>query len=246
MKTFRQISALITAMAALLSFGGAFAMPQSTPEVLPLQGYVIGIDPGHQLHADNDTEPVYPGSETAFKERMSRGTAGVRTGVMEHEINLIVSKKLAHLLSDAGASVVLTRTKSNVSLSNIDRAQMMNQAEVDFWVRIHCNNSHSQDTSGALVISPHSTLEIADSSAELAQCVLQSFCEETGANNKGVCYSSYQTGFNWSVSPVITVEMGYLSNPVEDVRLCRDYYQTLCAQGIYKGILAYCAGGASQ
>lgn len=249
MAFFKRVLALMLAISALLMCSSAFAMPENAPEAEtepPLSGLVIGIDPGHQLHADNDTEPVYPNNPNALKPRMSQGATGVRTGTAEHEINLIVAKKLSFMLSDAGASVVLTRTKNNVSLSNIERAQMMNEAEVDFWVRIHCNSSHSQDTRGALVIAPYSALETADSSAKLAQNVLQCFCEKTGANDKGICYSSYQTGFNWSASPVITVEMGYLSNPVEDVHLCRDYYQALCAEGIYQGILAYCAGGTLE
>lgn len=39
------------------------AVPQGEErEALPLQGLIIGIDPGHQARANTDKEPVAPGS----------------------------------------------------------------------------------------------------------------------------------------------------------------------------------------
>ena len=205
-----------------------------------LAGIVIGIDPGHQLKADSEQEPVYPYDDRKTKDRMSPGAVGVRSGIAEHEINLAVSLKLADFLRAAGATVVLSRSTDDVNISNIERAQLMNDENVDFWLRIHCNSSHYQRTNGALIIAPDKGMEIHDSSVALGKQVLAGFCAATGAACKGVSYTSTQTGFNWSNIPVVTIEMGYLSNPYEDVLLGRESYQRICAAGIFSGIAAYC------
>ena len=55
-------------------------------------GYVVGIDPGHQgSWVDmSDTEPDGPGSEN-YKAKSSTGTQGSYTGVPEYELNLQIS-----------------------------------------------------------------------------------------------------------------------------------------------------------
>ncbi len=206
-----------------------------------MENIVIGIDPGHQRTADPGQEPISPYSDKKTKDRMSPGAYGVRSGVAEYEINLAVSLKLAEYLKAAGAAVVMSRSSNDVNISNIERAQLMNEAEVDLWIRIHCNSSQYQYTKGALIIAPGNDMAIHYSSVELAKAVLTSFCAATDADCKGVSYTYTQTGFNWSNSAVVTIEMGYLSNPCEDVLLSRESYQSICAQGIFEGIAAYCA-----
>ena len=241
---------------ALISFSAAFAVPVTgraayparqaegtpapqaadTPEQ-PLKGVTIGIDPGHQLKADNGQEQISPDDEKTTKDRMTGGCIGVRSGINEYDVNLAVSVKLMSLLQKAGATVVMTRTKNDVSLSNKERAEMMNDAGVDFWIRIHCNSSTSKLTEGALVIAPSKQMAISAQSEALGKLLLDEFCAATGAVNRSVIYSASQTGFNWSDSPVVTVEMGYLSNPKEDTKLCRASYQDACAAGIYNVII---------
>ena len=118
-----------------------------------LSGLVIGIDPGHQFKADDALEPIAPDS-TKTKERQSAGSRGIRTGVFEHTINLLIADKLAGILRQAGAEVVLTRTDAYVSLSNSERALMMNDANVDFWIRLHCESSQDCNTSGCTILVP--------------------------------------------------------------------------------------------
>lgn len=205
-----------------------------------LLGKRIGIDAGHQKTADRTYELVAPGSIRS-KERMSAGAVGIKTNVPEYEITLLIAKKLQSLLEKAGAIVFMTRTENDVQLSNIERAQAMNDADVDCWVRIHCDYSADRALNGVHVLCPSSLSkpEIADGSLKLAKNLLASVCEATGAKKLSVLTKADQTGFNWSRSPVATVELGYLSDPTEDVRLNRTYYQQYCAEGIYKALNAY-------
>ena len=263
----KKIILTMTVFAALLQCGAAFAAPydfnpedilakraesrfdqamgdvnaEFDPYAYSMVGFTIGIDPGHQFTADTAQEQVYPDNEKITKDRMSPGAVGVRSGTEEYDINLEVSLKLESLLRAAGAEVIMTRSTNDVNISNIERAAMMNREDVDFWVRIHCNSSRCQRTNGALIIAPGSDMEIHDRSEALGKQVLTEFCAATGAACKGVSYTSTQTGFNWSYSPVVTIEMGYLSNPNEDGLLSRDSYQSSCAEGIFCGIAAFCA-----
>ncbi len=207
-----------------------------------LEGRVVGIDPGHQLTADISLERISPVSNL-LKYRMSAGATGVKTGAAESLINLLIAQKLSDMLIEAGATVVMTRTEQEVFLSNAQRASAMNKAGVEFWLRLHCDASSDAKLSGACVLIPTAAEapDIYDQSLVLGFSVLDAFCAGTGAKNLGIASLSDQTGFNWSQSPVITIEMGYLSNPCDDVRLNRDAYQSACAKGIFDGILAYCA-----
>ena len=216
--------------------------PEKDLSLLPLSGKKIGIDPGHQLTPDPSYEPVAPGS-SRMKERMSAGAIGVKTKIPEYETTLIIAKKLQTLLEEAGAVVYMLRTENDVQLSNAERAQAMNQAGVDCWVRIHCDSSKDASANGVHVLAPSAltTPYIAENSLRLGQLMLQSISKATGAKELSILVKADQTGFNWSERPVVTAELGYLSNPLEDVRLNRAYYQNACAKGMFDALLAYFA-----
>ncbi len=213
---------------------------KSANALSPLLGKKIGIDPGHQLTADTALEPVAPGS-SRMKQRMSAGGIGAKTKIPEYETTLIISKKLQALLEEAGAIVYILRTENDVQLSNVERAQIMNKAWVDCWIRVHCDSSKDASVNGVHVLSPSvaSSPQIAENSLRLAKLVLRNVSKTTGAKELSVLLKSDQTGFNWSERPVVTVELGYLSNPTEDVRLNRAYYQDACAKGMYEALIAY-------
>lgn len=208
-----------------------------------LAGRVIGIDPGHQQFADIALERISPASNL-LKPRMSGGATGVKTGAEESLINLLIALKLQKLLADAGATVVTSRTEQDVSLSNADRASIMNRKNVELWIRLHCDASANANISGACALIPSLSETKTNPSLVLAEAVLNAFCAATGAKNLGITPLDNQTGFNWSQSPVISLEMGHLSNPCDDVRLNRDAYQNVCAKGIFDGLAAYFAAQA--
>lgn len=84
--------------------------PEPTPTTggLSLSGYVIGIDPGHQLHGNSAKEPVLPGSNE-MKSKVTSGTQGIWTKTPEYEVNLRVGMILKELLEQQGATVIMTR-----------------------------------------------------------------------------------------------------------------------------------------
>ena len=95
---------LCLALALLLTCGAALAETAEPTLVLDqgrLSGRIIGIDPGHQAHANSEKEPIAPGSSEK-KAKVSSGTAGVSTRRPEYEVNLEVALQLKAALEEKG------------------------------------------------------------------------------------------------------------------------------------------------
>ncbi|MDD5018577.1 MAG: N-acetylmuramoyl-L-alanine amidase [Eubacteriales bacterium] len=210
----------------------------------PLLGCVIGIDAGHQRNSNSDQEPVSPGG-TDTKSKVSSGTYGRFSGVPEYVINLQVALKLKSALEALGAEVVMTRTAHDVDISNAERAEMMNESGVDCWLRIHANGSNDQSVHGMFILVPaEGSLDtdddiVARKSVALAEALLDSTLEATGAKDLGITPRSDQTGFCWSQVPVCNIEMGHMTNEQEDYLLVSESYQEKIVQGLVQGFVAY-------
>lgn len=202
-----------------------------------LDGVVIGIDPGHQAHANNDKEPVSPGSSET-KAKVASGTQGVKTRVPEYEVNLQVGLLLREALEAQGATVYMTRDTNDIDISNVERATMMNELNADVVLRLHCNGSTNQSVSG-IGLYVKSSGEGAEVSRAICDPLLAAMGEATGARTEDVHVRDIYSGLNWSTVPSILVEMGYMSNPEEDERLCSDEYQLLLVHGMTQGLIDY-------
>lgn len=209
-----------------------------------LNGYTVGIDPGHQ-GPDVDMsalEPNGPGS-SEMKAKATSGTQGAFTWLPEYQLNLDVSLKLSDLLEARGYKVILTRRDNDTAISNKERAQYAAQEGADIYVRIHANGSDSPESSGALTISPSSSnpyvSQLYEDSNRLSQCILKAYCEATGFADLDVMYSDTMTGINWSSVPVTIVEMGFMTNENDDRKMSDAAFQDIMAEGIAKGIDDY-------
>lgn len=209
-------------------------------DVLRLEGVRIGIDPGHQAHGNSEQEAVAPGSSET-KAKVSSGTSGVQTGVAEYVVNLEVSLQLRDALEALGCEVYMTRETHDVDISNQERAIMMNEAQVDLVLRIHCNGSTNQSANG-IGLYVNATGDIAGESQRAAQALLPEMVAATGARADGIFERDTYTGLNWSTVPCILVEMGYMSNAEEDVLLNDPEYQQKLVAGMVAGICAYIEG----
>lgn len=209
------------------------------PEKPATGGKRIVIDAGHQKHANNAKEPVGPGS-SQMKAKVSGGTSGVSTGVPEYQLNLDVSMKLRDELAERGYEVLMVRESNDVDMSNAERAEVANNADADAFVRIHANGSENSGANGIMTICQTSAnpynAQFYDLSRRLSQEILDCMVAATGARKEYVWETDTMSGINWCQVPVTIVEMGYMSNPDEDVRLSQGDYQDKLVQGIADGI----------
>jgi N-acetylmuramoyl-L-alanine amidase len=176
------------------------------------------------------------------------GVTGIKTGVKESDLNLIIAEKIeAHLLS-ADIGVIMTRrdkeglygtTEPGFKLRDLQkRAEIITRGRATAAVSIHMNFYPSETRRGCQVFYNK------DSSSskyfgELMQGMLN---KRVNANENGRNYEAL-SGDYYIVRDVpctaIIVECGFLSSPADERLLMTEEYQDKLAYNIFSGILAY-------
>ena len=208
---------------------------------------IIAIDASHQEKGGDleKEEPIGPDAEEKAKG-FSEGTSGTVSGLTEAELNLSVAEKLKKQLEDRGYEVYMTRDNKESDLSESERAKNVNASGAQILISLHANGGEDSTEKGVEVMAPSyenpywkdRTGNIKKSNA-LADIILQSYCEETGLNAKGLYNVDNQILLNWSEVPSIVLEMGFMSNESDDAYMAEEEHQQEMAEGIADGIDLY-------
>lgn len=208
----------------------------------PGDGPLVCIDPGHQMRPDFSTEPNGPGS-SVMKILDPGGTAGVSSRVSEYQLNLEVSLKLRDAFLDAGYSVLMTRETHDVDLGNVKRASLANEYGADIMIRIHGNSLDNHSYRGTLAVVTTTSNpfvgSISPESQRLGTCLVNNMCALTGFPNRGLLFDDTMTGNNWAKMPCVLLEMGFMSNPAEDMAMQDPAVQAQIVAGIVNGANEY-------
>ena len=203
---------------------------------------LIAIDAGHQGHANSEKEPDGPGS-SVMKAKVAAGTSGAASGLAEYQLTLQVSLKLQKELESRGYKVLMIRTSHDVNISNAERAKIANDAGADAFLRIHANGSEDPSIHGCVTACQTSSnpynANLYSACRTLSEDVLDCFCAATGAKKKYVWEVDNMSGINWCTVPVTIVELGFMTNPDEDLRMATEDYQYAMAKGIADGVDAF-------
>jgi len=218
--------------------GALLALPASAAK-----SPVVVLDPGHDLRANAATEPIGPGSSTR-KIKDGGGTRGVVSELAEAQLNLRVALRLQQLLQAAGIRVVMTRTKTmGVSIGNVARARIANEAGAALFLRIHADGSSDPSVRGTHTLYPALrrgwTDDVYVASKRAARIVQAALVRALAFPDRGLQERSDFTGFNWANVPVILVELGFMTNATEDRLLSTKAYQQRAALGLCRGTLRF-------
>jgi N-acetylmuramoyl-L-alanine amidase len=163
----------------------------------------------------------------------------------ENEVVLSIALIAEKHLIDCGIQVVLTRRTNDVMLSNRERAEIANQSGSDLCVRLHCNGVRSLFRWVAfwrrgiltLVPPPHAVAsDIYEASLRAGKIIHKHILSATGFPDCGLKIREDLTGFNWSTIPVVLLELGYLTNPIEEALLVNLSFQERLAAAIAAGV----------
>lgn len=203
---------------------------------------LVAIDAGHQSRQNSALEPIGPGAKVK-KPKVSSGTSGIASGVPEYKLNLIIAKKVQKELIKRGYRVYMIRTSNDVNLSNKKRADMANKSGADIFIRIHADSIANSSTTGASTLYPSKknpyVSSLSSCSYTLSKAIINNYCKRTGIKNRGAIARDDMSGINWCKLPVTIIEMGFMSNRKEDLKMQNKSMQTKMVLGICDGIDEY-------
>lgn len=175
-----------------------------------LKGLTIVVDPGH---GGND-----------------RGTTGVR-GTDEKNITLLTSERLASKLKAAGANVILTR-ESDAYVSLRKRVAVSNQVEADAFISVHYDAATTPSVGG------FTTYYMYDRQKSLATYVNNGLASTISLRNRGAQPGNYLV-LRENRQNAILIELGFISNPGEELSVTSNIFREQASLGIYNGLLNY-------
>ena len=152
---------------------------------------------------------------------------------------------LRDVLTAQGATVVLTRDVQDVFHTNIERCEIAAAGGAHIMLRLHCNNSSNASKTGIQIYSPlNSDYARAVATPEeyrlMGETLMNCMKDAVGYERKDatgtVRLNDNYVGNNWAQMACFLVEMGYMSNVGEDIKLATPEYQRMLAGGMAEGV----------
>lgn len=182
---------------------------------------IITIDPGH---GGSDSGAVGP------------------NGYTEKEGAFAISQKVASILNQSGAKVVMTRDSDvdvygpNASARNElqARVDVGNRVNSDIFVSIHCNAFVNPAANGTQTFYYGSSYQ----GQRLAQNIQEKMIEANGLRDRGISTCNFYV-VKHSYMPAVLIETAFITNYYEEALLSDDEWQTTMAKAIAEGINEY-------
>ncbi len=156
-------------------------------------------------------------------------------GIVEKDIVLTMVKKIEKEL-DKDIKVYLTRD-SDVYPANNDRAKAAN-AVADAMVSIHMNSAENTLVNGTETLYKNHDNDTGETltSKQLAEAIQNSIIAETGNNNRGTKHRTDLLILNGTTVPAVIVEVVFISNPGDALKISQEDYQDTVAEAIADAI----------
>ncbi|WP_223591212.1 SH3 domain-containing protein [Neobacillus bataviensis] len=158
------------------------------------------------------------------------GTTGA-SGTLEKNLTLRTARLLYDKLSAAGANVYMTRNNdsyltlpSRVSLASANRA--------DAFISLHYDSNLDRSVRGMTGYYYHSYQK------SLADTIFASTIAQTKLSNRGVRFGDFHV-IRENSQKATLIELGYLSNPEEEMTLNSGAFQENAASGLYDGLARF-------
>lgn len=177
-----------------------------------LSGRIIGVDAGH-----GGSDP---------------GTSGP-SKVKEKTLTLDLALRLARMLREAGARVIMTR-EADVSVSNPTRVNTVHAGGAEVFISIHLNGYTNPAINGTETLYRPSA-----ANDRLARLIQGEFLRELGLADRGLMVRPNLYILRESRIPVALAEVGYLTNPSDENRLLQAEFRERAALALLRAIVEF-------
>ncbi|MBU3145205.1 N-acetylmuramoyl-L-alanine amidase [Clostridium sp. CF012] len=160
-------------------------------------------------------------------------------GAKAKDINLNTALKLGNILKTRGFKVVYTRDSDSVSWNSLNeddaKAAIAKNANADVFLSIN-TNYYSLNTSNG--IETYYLSDVSNKNKLLAGLMQSELIKATDASDRGIKEGSFEL-LKKTSCPAVVLELGFLSNPEEEILLTREDYQNNVAKAIANGLMKY-------
>lgn len=186
-----------------------------------LSGMTVVIDPGH-----------------GYGKSSSSLDPGAIGEVVEQEVVLDISKKLASALKDSGAKAVRLETESQFLLTK-ERPIYARQYGCDLYLSLHANKA-SGNAKGTEVyyFTSYSQPLAASISKSLSSYFTSNVYSDGADKNRGAKYSYYHVTLQQDF-PSVLVEIGFVDNIEDAMAMASSSHQKGIAKAIVGGVKNY-------
>lgn len=173
----------------------------------------------------------------------------VVNNIVEKDLNLSITLKLADLFKSAGFNVIPTRDSDNFVNASGDtlrerkisdmrnRLSIFNQNNQNIVISIHQNKFSQEKYKGTQIF-----FSVNNNKSEiLSRCIQKSIIDLIQPTNKRECKKADNNIYllKNTVVPAILIECGFISNNEEAVKLQNEDYQKQLAFAIFTGFMEY-------
>ncbi len=192
-----------------------------------IAGKVVVLDPGH-----GGVDPGCIGKSGAQeKEIVLKVAKFARAELQKHNLRIILTREDDRELSENGDPRLPWKRRELQA-----RVQIANQAKADVFLSIHANSFPEPIWSGAQTFYQGSSSD----SKLLAETIQDKLVKALGPNRRRPLAADYRV-LKDSKMPANVVEIGFLSNPREEMLLQASAYQQKVGRAIAQGVIAYFA-----
>lgn len=161
-------------------------------------------------------------------------------GNQEKDLTLEISLKLGSILKEKGYKVVYTRENDEVSWHSEPkedlsaRAAISNYEKADIFISIHLNKFNDKSINGTETYYN----ELSSQGKNLAELIQNQIIGDIKTTDRGIKKGNFLV-LEKVKAPAILVELGYISNEVEEKALSNSVYQEKLSESITKAIDKY-------
>lgn len=188
---------------------------------MPLANKIIYIDPGH---GGIDCGAVYK-------------------DLKESKLNLDFSKMIGNTIQKLGGTIYYTRngdydlssTKTRRKLSDLtNRIKIINESKADMYISIHMNSEESNSWHGAQIFYTNNNIK----NIKIAK-LLQESLNIKGITKRNISVIRNAYMYNKIDIPGVLVEVGFISNYSDRIKLNDEDYAQKFSETLVEGIVKY-------